>query len=332
MKNKVIIFLISFLAPGAGHFAKGRFGRGIGFAVFELLWGAVSGPLVLLLIAKMGNSTSLEYTGLYLIFAQIIPVAIFGLVALVAAFDAASIPETEAYPNFIAGCAAFAAFWLLYLAINPALNKAAMSALLGPEAADVLNQAAAGQAAADQVAKEIESLPPGPFAGETKKETFVTRENDTFKLPANYLAEPGPSTESPEGQEIRLYPGAMQKDFVTGNRTLKEMMAGGLIFLEVQPVPENMRSPGEFAAYYEKMMRRNVTKNNASPAQRGTVEQKEGFPLPAVLVSMDSYKLIQFYMFGKERYFRFKTYEWTPVLDGIARSLKEAPPQPKGKR
>ena len=193
--------------------------------------------------------------------------------------------------------------------------------LLGRGASAALTEAKAGQAAADLLAKEIESLPRGPFAGETKDGLFFDREKDNFKLRGNYLAEAGPLADVQDGQEIRIYPGPMYKDLGAGTKTVGQLMAGGLIFLEIRPIPEALRADGGFAAYYAEMMKRTVKEHADWGAK---VETRDDLPLQAVLMTMNSPRQVRLYMFGKERYFSFRAYGWTPVLEETVKSFREA--------
>ena len=209
-------------------------------------------------------------------------------------------------------------------AVFAAVRGCRPAALLpGPEARAALEAAGLAQAGADRAAREIESLPRGPFASAIDGDLFYDRENDNFRLPAAHAAKAGPSEESPEGQQILIYPGLMYKDIATGTRLLGDLMAGGLVLLDIQPVPEGMRARGNFAAGYEDMMRRAAAKN---PSWRAKVERKQGLPLPAVLMTMENPRQLRLYMFGRDRFFCFRACAWTPVFDGMVRSFREGPP------
>lgn len=320
MKNKALLFILSLLAPGAGQVGKGELARGAAFALAALLWGAARGPLVMQLAAPRLAGPSPES----LLLLSLAATAFHFIIALAAALDAARPGKTDTPPNFAAGAGALLVFWIFQLVAGTLINRAAIGNLMRPKTAAVLEDATAGEAAAQRLVKEVESLPKGPFAGETRDGLFFDREKDNFKLQADHLAEAGPLEDSPEGQEVRIYPGRMSKDMTTGDKTVGQLLADGLIYLEIRPIPEALRADGGFGAYYADMMKK-TAKEHAD--WNATVETRADLPMQAVLMTMTSPKQVRLYLFGKERYFSFRAYAWTPVLESMVKSFREAPAQ-----
>ena len=180
----------------------------------------------------------------------------------------------------------------------------------------------AQEAAAGRLAKEIESLPPGPFASKRTGDTFYDRENDSVRLPAHYLAEAGPSELEKGGQAVQMYPASLQKDLTSGTRTVKELMDRGLIRLDVslRDKPLATLEPYQAAIAYEKLMTEAALEE---PARRIKVERKYGLPMPAILETNGRAKYIRLIMVGEKRMYTFGASGWTPAFDGIINSLKE---------
>jgi hypothetical protein len=181
---------------------------------------------------------------------------------------------------------------------------------------------AQAKAATDRLVKEIESLPKGPFASKREDDLFYDREEDNFRLPSNYLAKAGPSKYDPNAQKILIYPAPMHKELITMSRPEVELMDKGLILLEVFPIPTGMYLKGDVVGDYEKMLKESAQEH---PSWGAKVEYIQGLSLPTLLLTTKNPKESRLHMFGKNRLFIFTTYEWTPVFDGIVRTLKEAP-------